>query len=141
MAVLQMWQCLHRQLCMQQMVAPCRSSMMRQCSRTASHVVCQPCHAHMFSAAVHLKKTHLHNPPCICCALSAVLLAVALMSLRAQLQAPPGNTRPIIAATLNADQMHDSSRCNAVLWAPRSNGSQFLACHASGSILVYKKVR
>lgn len=64
---------------------------------------------------------------------------IALMSLRAQLQAPPGNTRPIIAATLNADQMHDSSRCNAVLWAPRSNGSQFLACHASGSILVYKK--
>jgi hypothetical protein len=72
-----------------------------------------------------------------CC---SAAFAVALMSLRAQLQAPPGNDRPIIAATLNADQMHDSSRCNAVLWAPRSNGSQFLACHVSGSILVYKKV-
>jgi hypothetical protein len=77
----------------------------------------------------------------IYCAVPAIRLsAVVLMSLRAQLQAPSGNNRPIIAATLNADQMHDSSRCNAVLWAPRSNGSQFLACHASGSILVYKKV-
>jgi hypothetical protein len=77
------------------------------------------------------------------CTVFCVLLppAVVLMSLRAQLQAPSGNNRPIIAATLNADQMHDSSRCNALLWAPRSNGSQFLACHASGSILVYKKVR
>ncbi|KAF6256805.1 WD40-repeat-containing domain protein [Scenedesmus sp. NREL 46B-D3] len=64
---------------------------------------------------------------------------VLLMSLRAQLQAPPGNSRPIVAATLNPDQMHDSSRCSAVLWAPRGNGTQFLVCHASGSILVYKK--
>lgn len=63
-----------------------------------------------------------------------------LMSLRAQLQAPQGNTRPIIAAQLNTDNLHDASRCNVLLWVPRSNGSQFLAGHASGNIIVYKKV-
>lgn len=63
-----------------------------------------------------------------------------LMSLRAQLQAPQGNTRPIIAAQLNADNLHDSSKCNVLLWVPRSNGTQFLAGHASGNIVVYKKV-
>jgi hypothetical protein len=64
-----------------------------------------------------------------------------LMSLRAQLQAPQGSTRPVIAAQLNTDNLHDTSRCNVVLWAPRSSDSQFLAGHASGNILVYKKVR
>lgn len=63
-----------------------------------------------------------------------------LMSLRAQLQAPQGNTRPIIAAQLNTDNLHDSSKCNVLLWVPRSNGTQFLAGHASGNIVVYKKV-
>lgn len=63
-----------------------------------------------------------------------------LMSLRAQLQAPAGNRRPIIAAQLNTDNIHDSSRCNVLLWVPKSNGTQFLAGHASGNIIVYKKV-
>lgn len=63
------------------------------------------------------------------------------MSLRAQLQAPQGNTRPIIAAQLNTDNLHDASRVNVLLWVPRSNGAQFLAGHASGNIIVYKKVR
>lgn len=67
--------------------------------------------------------------------------AVMLMSLRAQLQAPSGNTRPIIAAQLNTDNLHDQTRCNVLLWVPRSNGTQFLAGHASGNIVVYKKVR
>jgi hypothetical protein len=66
--------------------------------------------------------------------------AVMLMSLRAQLQAPSGNTRPIIAAQLNTDNLHDQTRCNVLLWVPRSNGTQFLAGHASGNIVVYKKV-
>lgn len=70
----------------------------------------------------------------------SVLCAVMLMSLRAQLQAPPNSTRPIIAAQLNTDNLHDASRCNVLLWVPRSNGTQFLAGHASGNIIVYKKV-
>jgi hypothetical protein len=76
-----------------------------------------------------------------CPHLSLPTAAVMLMSLRAQLQAPQGNTRPIIAAQLNADNLHDSSKCNVLLWVPRSNGTQFLAGHASGNIVVYKKVR
>jgi hypothetical protein len=75
-----------------------------------------------------------------CVVLLRCSLAVMLMSLRAQLQAPQGNTRPIIAAQLNTDNLHDSSRCNVLLWVPRSNGSQFLAGHASGNIILYKKV-
>jgi len=66
--------------------------------------------------------------------------AVHLMSLRLQLQQPAGSTKPIIAATLNEGGAHDSSRCCAVAWVPRSGGAQFLAAHVSGSILVYKKV-
>eukprot|EP00878_Enallax_costatus_P025536 GHUV01027323.1.p1 GENE.GHUV01027323.1~~GHUV01027323.1.p1 ORF type:complete len:186 (+),score=25.84 GHUV01027323.1:312-869(+) len=65
---------------------------------------------------------------------------VALMSLRAQISAPPGTNRPIIAATLNADNEHDGTRCNVVLFVPRTNGAQFLAGHASGNLVVYKKV-
>lgn len=76
----------------------------------------------------------------LCWVLSVFLSAVMLMSLRAQLQAPQGNTRPIIAAQLNTDNLHDSSRCNVLLWVPRSKGSQFLAGHASGNIILYKKV-
>lgn len=76
-------------------------------------------------------------PACLPVCLSAVML----MSLRAQLQAPQGTTRPIIAAQLNTDNLHDASRCNVLLWVPRSNGSQFLAGHASGNIILYKKVR
>eukprot|EP00879_Flechtneria_rotunda_P028765 GHRR01030985.1.p1 GENE.GHRR01030985.1~~GHRR01030985.1.p1 ORF type:complete len:472 (+),score=191.29 GHRR01030985.1:604-2019(+) len=64
---------------------------------------------------------------------------VILMSLRSQLTAQQGSTRPIVAALLNADNLHDQTRCNAVLWVPKSSGMQFLAAHASGSILVYKK--
>jgi hypothetical protein len=64
-----------------------------------------------------------------------------LMSLRAQLQAPPGSSRPVIAAALNVDNAHDVSRVNVLLWVPRSNGGQFIAGHASGNLLVYKKVR
>lgn len=61
------------------------------------------------------------------------------MSLRAQLQAVAGSTKPLLAATLNADNLHDGSRCNTVAWVPKSDSSQFLAAHASGTILVYKK--
>eukprot|EP00775_Hariotina_reticulata_P004222 gene4222-4471_t len=64
---------------------------------------------------------------------------IVLLSLRAQLQAPAGSTRPVLTATLNVDNLHDNSRCNVVLWVPRSNGSQFVAGHSSGNLLVYKK--
>ncbi|GBF89015.1 hypothetical protein Rsub_01514 [Raphidocelis subcapitata] len=64
---------------------------------------------------------------------------VHLLSLRAQLQLPPGSTKPSAAATLNEGGAHDGTRCCAVLWAPRSAGAQFLAVHYSGNILVYKK--
>jgi hypothetical protein len=85
-----------------------------------------------------MSSDHVLTVPCW---VSAVLLvAVMLMSLRAQLQAPQGNTRPIIAAQLNTDNLHDSTRCNVLLWVPRSNGSQFLAGHASGNVILYKKV-
>lgn len=67
--------------------------------------------------------------------------AVHLLSLRAQLQQPAGSSKPIIAATLNESGAHDGSRCSAVAWVPRSGGAQFLVAHASGNILVYKKVR
>lgn len=77
---------------------------------------------------------------CCCMLLSGSAHAVALMSLRAQLQAPAGSTRPVLTGTLNTDNLHDASRCNVVLWVPRSNGSQFVAGHASGNLLIYKKV-
>ncbi len=67
-------------------------------------------------------------------------IAVHLLSLRAQLQQQGGSNRPLIAATLNEGGAHDGSRCCAVAWVPRSGGSQFLVAHASGNILVYKKV-
>jgi hypothetical protein len=66
--------------------------------------------------------------------------AVHLLSLRAQLATPPGTTKPIVAATLNAENAHNSSRVTAVAWIPRCQGAQFLAAHADGAILVYKKV-
>jgi hypothetical protein len=65
---------------------------------------------------------------------------VHLLSLRAQLQLPPGSTKPSIAATLNEGGAHEATRCCAVLWVPRSAGAQFLAVHYSGNILLYKKV-
>lgn len=64
-----------------------------------------------------------------------------LLSLRVQLQQPAGSNKPVVAATLNEGGVHDATRCSAVAWVPRSGGAQFLAAHASGSILVYKKVR
>lgn len=66
--------------------------------------------------------------------------AVLLLSLRAQLAAPAGTTRPAIVAALNSDQAHDQGRCTAVLWVPRSP-NHFVACFSSGNVLVYKKVR
>ena len=62
-----------------------------------------------------------------------------LLSLRAQLQ-HGGGSKPVIAVTLNENNAHDASRCCAVAWVPRSGGAQFLVAHASGNILVYKKV-
>jgi hypothetical protein len=66
---------------------------------------------------------------------------VFLLSLRAQLQQPSGPSKALVAATFNESGAHDASRCNAVAWVPRSGGAQFLVAHASGNILVYKKVR
>lgn len=71
---------------------------------------------------------------------SSAAPAVHLLSLRAQLQQGTGS-KPVIAATLNESGAHDGSRCCAVAWVPRSGGAQFLVAHASGNILVYKKVR
>jgi hypothetical protein len=64
---------------------------------------------------------------------------VLVLSLRLQLQGPQNSLKAVVAATLNADNAHNAYRCVAVAWVPRSNGSQFLAAHADGMILVYKK--
>lgn len=64
---------------------------------------------------------------------------VLLMSLRAQLQNVSANSKPIITTTYAADSSHDSPRCNAVAWLPRSDGTQFVVGTAAGNLLMYKK--
>lgn len=67
------------------------------------------------------------------------LPAVLLMSLRAQLQQPSGSTKPSIITTYNSDA-ESNSRCNAVLWIPKTEGTMFASAHANGTVLIYKKV-
>ncbi len=63
------------------------------------------------------------------------------MSLRAQLQQQPsGSTKPKIITAYNSEAEKDSSRCNAVVWLPGTEGSMFASAHASGTVLICKKV-
>eukprot|EP00798_Chlamydomonas_sp_ICE-L_P024182 gene24182-9772_t len=63
---------------------------------------------------------------------------VALMSLRAQLQA--SSSKPIIASMLSPESSSEGSRCTAVSWVPRSDAGCFVAAFTSGNIYVYKKI-
>jgi hypothetical protein len=67
------------------------------------------------------------------------LPAVLLLSLRAQLQLPSGSTKPSIITTYNSDA-ESNSRCNAVQWIPKTEGTMFASAHANGTVLIYKKV-
>lgn len=65
---------------------------------------------------------------------------MVLLSLRAQLKAPPSNTRPASSLCLNVDGCTNASRCVALAWLPGSEGAAFVAAHRDGAVLLYHKV-
>lgn len=70
------------------------------------------------------------------------LLAVVLLSLRAQLKAPASNTRPSPSMCLNVDGSAGSAtRCMSLAWVPGSEGTAFVAAHRDGAVLLYHKAR
>ena len=65
---------------------------------------------------------------------------VLVASLRASLEAAPSSSKTLMLH-FNAEGAVDSTRCTAVAWVPGTQGSAFVAAHASGRLHVYPKVR
>lgn len=65
---------------------------------------------------------------------------VVLLSLRAQLKAPTGNTRPVSSLCLNVEGSTNASRCVSLAWLPGSDGTAFVVAHRDGAVLLYHKV-
>ena len=65
--------------------------------------------------------------------------AVVLLSLRAQLRAPPTSTRPITSLSFNPDGSSNASRCVALAWLPGTEGTALVVAHRNGAVLLYHK--
>ena len=65
---------------------------------------------------------------------------MVLLSLRAQLRAPPTSTRPVTSLSFNPDGSSNASRCVALAWLPGTEGTALVAAHRNGAVLLYHKV-
>lgn len=82
-----------------------------------------------------LRSSHPHARPNV-----SSPAAVVLLSLRAQLRAPPTSTRPVTSLSFNPDGSSNASRCMALAWLPGTEGTALVAAHRNGAVLLYHKV-
>ncbi|KAI7838380.1 hypothetical protein COHA_007837 [Chlorella ohadii] len=86
---------------------------------------------------------HAHTPVCrdeFDLAVGLSTGEVVLLSLRAQLRAPPTSTRPITSLSFNPDGSSNASRCVALAWLPGTEGTALVVAHRNGVVLLYHKV-
>ena len=70
----------------------------------------------------------------------ALLNAVALLSLQAQIQAGGMNNKPVQLLQYGPEGPVDTSKCTAVCFVPGSQGTVFAAAHLSGTVIIHIKV-
>ena len=89
--------------------------------------------------------THTHTwllEPCICpvCLTTCLLIAVALLSMQAQIQAGTTNNKPVQLLQYGPEGPVDPTKCTAVCFIPGSEGTVFAAAHLSGTVIIHIKV-